>query len=584
MMKLKHYLLSIITLFTLSVSSWAEINNNRPPFSLTLSQVEQWSPSSKWADKNNISRVDLQPRMLASYDEHSASLDGKVRVLIAPDGMNNFANYLNEQKKFNLYNFTHWSQIDVLNWFAGTANETVSLPSRPWVETAHKNGVKVIGTVYLSVAQYGGSVETVEKLLKKDNQGRFIFADKLITLAQYYGFDGWLINPETNLTLVKNAEGEVIKGKFEYENAARLGKKMQDFMLYLTKNAPSEMEIHWYDSMLLDGSVRWQNQLNEKNIPYFQQENQRFSDAMFINYWWNEDMINASNHLVKQVNRSPYDLYFGADLSPNRNAQRMFEQSNWLYMLFPGSGTKGLSSIALFGNDINYSFGGNEHTKAYSQFKKDKTDYRRFYQAERKLFAGLDGNLDKKDPDGQWPGIGQFVPAKTTLNTLPFRTSFNTGHGFMKAEQGELIAQEWHDISQQDILPTWQFAIIGDDALDIFYDFEQAFSGGNSLALRADKLIQLTTIPLYKTAFVLDNDAQLSVTFKNNATTSSLWIWLDTTENVRIKYPLISDNKQWETLSIDLSQYKGKVIDSIGLMIHGQTGSFSSNIGLVEIR
>lgn len=585
MIKLKYSLLAFVALVTFTISSWAEINNNRPPFSLTLSQLEQWTPSSKWADKNNISQVDIQPRVLAAYDEYSASLDGQVQVLIAPDGMNNFANYLEEQPKFNLYNFTHWSQIDVLNWFAGTANETVSLPSRPWVETAHKNGVKVIGTVYLSVAQYGGSVDTVEKLLEQDSQGRFVFADKLITLAQYYGFDGWLINPETNLTLVKNSAGEVVKGQFEYKNAARLGKKMQKFMHYLTQNASSGMEIHWYDSMLLDGSVRWQNQLNHKNTPYFQQDNQRISDAVFINYWWNEGMVNASNQLAKQLNRSPYELYFGADLSPERNAQRMFEQSDWLYHLFPGNGKQGLSSIALFGNDINYSFTGNEHTQPYSEFKTDKNDYRRFYQAEIKLFSGLDGNLYKKEKKGQWPGIGQFVTAKTTLTQLPFRTSFNTGHGLIKANQGQAYQQEWHDISQQDILPTWQFAIIGNDEVDVYYDFEQAFSGGSSLALRADKQVKLSTIPLYKTAFVLDKDTQLSVTFKHKSSTRTLWVWLDTVDKVRIKYPLISDNEQWTTMSIDLTHYQGKTIDKIGLMIQGHyDNTFSSNIGLVEIK
>lgn len=301
-----------ISLLVLSTLTRAEINNNLPPFSLTLSQVEQWSPTSVWADKNNVSRVALQSRIIAELGNHQLPLDDQAKVLIAPDGMNNLANYIDEQNTFNLYNFTHWSQIDVLNWFAGTTNETVNLPSRPWVETAHRNGVKVIGTVYLSVAQYGGDKTKVAQLLQQDSQGRFPIAHQLIAIAEYYGFDGWLINPETDLTLVKNAQGEVIEGQYNFQQAALLGKKMQGFMRYLTALAKGDMEIHWYDSMLIDGSVKWQNELNKDNVVFFQGDNeqQRFSDAMFMNYWWNSAMVVRSHDYVSELGRSPYELYF----------------------------------------------------------------------------------------------------------------------------------------------------------------------------------------------------------------------------------------------------------------------------------
>jgi endo-beta-N-acetylglucosaminidase D len=184
--------------------------------------------------------------------------------------MNNFANYLTAQPQFNLYNFTHWSQIDVLNWFAGTADLTVQIPARPWVDTAHKNGVKVIGSVFLGIAQWGGNPDTVEALLEQDPQGRFILADKLIQIADYYGFDGWLMNQETDLTAVKDAQNQLVKGKKDPERGRDLARRLLAFMQYLTANAPQGMEIHWYDSMLASGEVRWQNQLNAKNQQFLQ--------------------------------------------------------------------------------------------------------------------------------------------------------------------------------------------------------------------------------------------------------------------------------------------------------------------------
>jgi len=579
--------------------SVAEINNNLPPLSLTLSQVEQWTPNSKFADKNNIAKVLLQKRFVAQLDEEHP-LDAEVKVLIAPDGMNNLGNYLQEQNKFNLYNFTHWPHIDVLNWFAGTANETVSIPAKPWVEVAHRNGVKVIGTVYLAVAQYQGEVSTVQTLLSQDLQGRFPYAHKLIELAEFYGFDGWLINPETDLTLVKNAQGQIIKDKYEYQQAAILGKKTQAFMRYLTKLAPKGMEIHWYDAMLLDGSVKWQNQLNQNNSAFFQsgsKGNKRVSDAMFINYWWDEQMLANSKEYAAKLNRSPYELYFGVDLSPNRNAQRIYTNAQWLEAIFPDDGNKALSSIALFANDVNFTFTGNSHTKAFSAFKEDPEDYRNFYDHETRLFSGDELNLLSENKDLVWPGLGRYVPAKSTLNQLPFSTSFNTGHGKFKATLGKLLASEWHDVAQQDILPTWQFALTGNAQTNVYYDFEQPYSGGSSLAIRSkatsNEHIAFSNLPLYQTEFSLAKATQVEVVFRYNSVTKAMvdstnilaTLWLETTEKKRIEIPLSANDNQWTRIVLPLINKTEVSISRIGFHLT-PVGSdeLSINIGFLEIK
>lgn len=36
-----------------------------------------------------------------------------------------------------------------------------------------------------------------------------------------------------------------------------------------------------YDSVTVDGQLRWQNELNEKNKAFFD-----ISDGIFVNYWW----------------------------------------------------------------------------------------------------------------------------------------------------------------------------------------------------------------------------------------------------------------------------------------------------------
>src|SRR5690606_10941715 len=103
-------------------------------------------------------------------------------------------------------------------------------PARPWVDVAHKNGVKVLGSVFLAVARWGGSADTVDALLKQDAQGHFVMADKLFALADYYGFDGWLINQETDLTAVKDANNQLIEGRLDEQRGKVLAARMLAFM------------------------------------------------------------------------------------------------------------------------------------------------------------------------------------------------------------------------------------------------------------------------------------------------------------------------------------------------------------------
>ena len=45
-------------------------------------------------------------------------------------------------------------------------------------------------------------------------------------------------------------------------------------------------------------------------------------------------------------------------------------------------------------------------------------------------------------------------------------------------QQGKKTGGAWTDISRQDLLPTWQFAVQGSSSLQLSYDFEQAYQGG----------------------------------------------------------------------------------------------------------
>ena len=92
---------------------------------------------------------------------------------------------------------TMWQYIDTLIFWGGSAGEGLILAPNPTViDAAHRNGVPVLGTIFLPPTAYGGQIQWVNDLLQK-NGTAFPVADKLIQVAQYYGFDGWFINQET---------------------------------------------------------------------------------------------------------------------------------------------------------------------------------------------------------------------------------------------------------------------------------------------------------------------------------------------------------------------------------------------------
>jgi endo-beta-N-acetylglucosaminidase D len=570
--------LCLVGLVGFAAEAQAQLRPDQPPFALTVQQARDWTPHSATASADNVSQVPLARRISAPLagQQH---LDTEAKVLYAPDGMNNFANYLTAQPVFNLYNFTHWSQIDVLNWFAGTADLTVQIPARPWVDTAHKNGVKVIGSVFLGIAQWGGNPDTVEALLEQDNTGRFILADKLIQIADYYGFDGWLINQETDLTAVKDAQNQLVKGTKDPERGKDLARRLLAFMQYLTAKVPQGMEIHWYDSMLASGEVRWQNQLNAKNQQFLQAQVPS-SDAIFLNYWWDKSMIAASRQKALELGRSPYDVYTGVDLWPSRDAQRAFSSYQWLDWLFEGN--KALTSIALFAPNLNFNFDGESHTPAFSRFRTDATGVASFYATESRIFAGDDLNLAVVDKAG-WKGLGAYLPAKSSLLALPFQSSFNTGQGKVLMQQGKQIGGAWTDISQQDLLPTWQFAVQSGAAelaeLQLSYDFDQAYQGGSALAVRG-KATQQNLLPLYHSSVVLSTSSKVRLISLGKA--AGLKLYLQTAEGERHVLPLESSS-DWKMHSQPLATLAGRHIVQIGLLTQGATKELDVRLGFLEI-
>ena len=133
-------------------------------------------------------------------------------------------------------------------------------PNGTIIDAAHKNGVPILGTVFFPPTAYGGNIQWVHDFVIRDGE-TFPVANKLIEIAEYYGFDGYFINQET-------AGGNT-----------QLATDMKEFMIYFQEN--SDLELMWYDAMTESGSVYWQDMLHSSNDAFFQDGETLVSQSMF---------------------------------------------------------------------------------------------------------------------------------------------------------------------------------------------------------------------------------------------------------------------------------------------------------------
>jgi endo-beta-N-acetylglucosaminidase D len=549
---------------------------NAPPYTFSIDDFKNWTPDGPLADDALIATEPLRPRFVNTDTQFVTDLSNEMEIAYLPDGMSNFANYSEEQSQFNLYNFTNWSYIDKMVWFGGTSVDTFSLPSAPWVNAGHKNGVKTFANVFFAPVVFGGSTETLTNFLEQNNDGSFVLIPVMIAAMQHYNFDGWFINQETDT----NAETALL---------------MREFMEDLTTEVEAlGKEVMWYDSMLLSGNVSWQNRLNTNNSVFVQDDadgnsgngfEERVSSSIFINFFWAGSAgPNASRVRAGQIGRSEFDVFTGVDLWPGRNQSRFQTGGNTWMGALQQSVTTPITSLGLFVPNMVFN------NAEYSTFNENPDDYENFYSEERHMFAGADRNPRLEDASG-FKGYANWLPAASTITEMPFETNFNTGHGLGKWEEGVQVSTDaWHNMNDQDILPNWQFAFSEDDMLQGSWDFDTAYNGGSSLriegSLNANDPIDLL---LYKTQIPLTADSKIDIIYNQsdseNAQMMVLVDFVDTSLPTAEFFITPTTDDLWEDTTFFLSDYAGEEIATIGLkFLSGESiTNYGVSIGNIRV-
>uniref|UniRef100_A0A8C6U3Y4 Cytosolic endo-beta-N-acetylglucosaminidase n=1 Tax=Neogobius melanostomus TaxID=47308 RepID=A0A8C6U3Y4_9GOBI len=323
----------------------------------SLDDLLSWKRSE--AHLFNVSTVPLSPR------DPPLSRTA-LRTLVSHDMMGGYLDdrFLQGSDSDQPYSFYHWQHIDIFNYFT---HNMVTIPPAGWTNAAHRHGVLVLGTFITEWTEGGKACEA----FLKDEESYRTVADKLVQICHCYGFDGWLINIENELS-------------------ATAVKKMPLFLRYLTEQTHERVSgglVLWYDSVLETGRLVWQNELNEHNRLFFD-----VCDGFFTNYNWTEQNLEWMASYSGVQGRQA-DVYIGVDVfARGEVVGGMYDTNKALEMI-----RKHNFSAAIFAPGWVYE------TQERTQFRHNQDKF--------------------------WSLLSDHLPIHRPVSSLPFTSTFCQGFG-----------------------------------------------------------------------------------------------------------------------------------------------------------
>jgi endo-beta-N-acetylglucosaminidase D len=469
-----------------------------------------------------------------------------------------------------------WQYTDIFGAWHGVITATssldaniygvVNLPNPAWTDAAHRNGVKSLG------CWYWPRDDAFSRLVTKNPDGSFPVADRLLAMASYFGFDGYFINQEGDVTA---AEASALMA----------------MLTYLRAKAPGFL-LQYYDAMLPNGEVDYQNQFDSANAPWIRNGGTPVCDSMFVNYGWGSTECKSSRSYAQSLGLDPYKIvYMGTECALRGFNQAGYDPRN----NFP-EGSNALNSWALFESTAKILCppGANLNDPAV-QAKR--------YAMERYFWSGPNGDpartgrLRPPTPGGDpyndyqvWDGVAHYITERSVIGGFPFITRFNTGKGFGVWHGGKQIGTaQWANAGVADILPTWQWWVTtqGTTApLTVDYDTAVAWNGGASLKVIGRQNVgDSSVIHLFKTRLRVSTATTARIRYTAGSAGSNLGLSIglvfedSPTQTAWIRVGA-SYSAGWNTENLTLSPYAGKTIAAITLRFAAPAPTtYNVNIG-----
>ena len=372
----------------------------------------------------------------------------------------------------------------------------------------------------------------------------------------------------------------------------------QDFMKQIVDQG---IYIQWYDSATYPGGgVGYQDMFNGSNSPYVQDTDKgKISDSIFLNYWFSGNMLKDSAAHAESFGIDPKYAVFAGIESGQKKFDSIGSNAGYMNVNLDDTGNPYVSLAALGADFVSRELGDDK--KVYPKYQNQVFD------RERRLWTGsstgekgttdiADNYIDDGTSNDGWKGFASQIAECSVVGGSMFSTSFNTGHGLEWRDGGERTSdQQWGNINLQDILPTWQWWIDADsDPLQAGFDYGKdyeavprfkytkvgGYEGGDSLVL-SGKLSNDNTIRLYKTDLDVAAGSKIDLTYnKLNSDDSKLQLGLILADDPETVVPVdVTDGSAgngWKTASVDLSQYAGKKIATLGLIVKWNLADYST--------
>ncbi len=512
-----------------------------------------WSPATDPDAPYNRSRTPLRDRFLNAIQVNAHARPNEARICPLDIYWATSGNPSQGSLDVDYFAFHFWQYTDIAVFWGGSAGEGLILAPNPGiVDAAHRNGVPVLGTIFFPPVVYGGNIQWVHDLVQNDGS-TFPVADKLIEVAEYYGFDGYFVNQET-------AGGD-----------AALAAQLIAFMKHFQAN--SDLQLMWYDAMTESGAIAWQDQLNAANDAFFQDGGTLVSESMFLDFGWNATKLQNSRTHAQSLGRSQYDLFAGIDVQANGyNTPVNFGP------VFP-AGLPHVTSLGIYVPSWTFW---------------SSTGLADFHARSSRFWVGANGDPSNTTTTSAWKGMAHFVPAHSAINDLPFVTNFCAGQGYDFFVDGEKLspaswsATGWNNLGLQDVLPTWRWIVeSAGTKLTPEWDWTDAYYGGNCLKVSGD-LVADNHVKLFKTDLAVSASTRARVVFKTGSagpSRMSLGVALASDPQTFVFHDVGSAaTAGWNEAVLDLGAHAGDRILAISLQFTADgTSGYAMKVGRLAL-
>ncbi|GLV85134.1 hypothetical protein Slala03_48230 [Streptomyces lavendulae subsp. lavendulae] len=429
-----------------------------------------WSPESDPDLAHNTASVPLAPRF-APVPANRTARAGRARISALVSFGPTAGNPSQGSATADHYALSHWAYLDELVFWGGSAGEGIVLaPNAPVVDAAHRNGVPVLGNVFLPPVAYGGDLRWTRDLVRRDPLGRFPLAERLVEVARAYGFDGWFVNAETD-----GGDSALATRTREFLHALRAA------------GAPYGLRITWYDAMNSTGRVGWQGALNALNQEFFEDRSGKVADSLFVDFRWTARSLAESAALADRLGRSRHELWAAVDT----------ESRGW---------DTPVDWDAILPRDRDHVVSLGLYRPEWTRSHLTDRSPGAFHRADDRFWTGesLDPARPAPEPPSGWRAPATAVADRSTVAALPFGCSFNTGHGLRWYEGGAVASDTpWNHLGLQDRLPGRRWVVdTAGERPSVTLDFADAWRGGSSL-LVAGNLTAPASIGLHGTRLAL---------------------------------------------------------------------------------